>query len=195
MLFWFELCTEIVADTCLLLVCRNMLKAVYCRCTADLKSKHGTQSCFKWIDNKLLFLHSCNCVVTWNIPARSMTPSLLKELTSDRGIDYRASDQWHWEGLEGHALSSEEDSNSGTLKAVLRFPFVSRGREGVENETYVLRFASFCELLRRPLIYINFVKVQPQHQSVANLTATHHNVYIRSLSCTGVFFETCKWLV
>ena len=45
----------------------------------------------------------------------------------------------------------ERISNSGTLKPVLRFPLVSRGREGVENETYVLRFASFCELLRRPL--------------------------------------------
>ena len=45
----------------------------------------------------------------------------------------------------------EKISNSGTLKPVLRFPFVSRGREGVENEPYVLRFASFCELLRRPL--------------------------------------------
>ena len=77
-----------------------------------------------------------------------------KELTSDRGIDYRASDQRHREGLEGHALSSGEDFQqwkSRTLKPVLRFPFVSRGREGVENETYVLRFASFCELLRRPL--------------------------------------------
>ena len=40
----------------------------------------------------------------------------------------------------------EKISNSGSLKPVLRFPFVSRGREGVENETYVLRFASFCEL-------------------------------------------------
>ena len=42
-------------------------------------------------------------------------------------------------------------SNSGTSKPVLRFPFVSGGREGVENETNVIRFASFCELLRRPL--------------------------------------------
>ena len=95
------------------------------------------------------------CSWTWNIPARSMTASLLKELTSDRGIDYRASDQRHWEGLEGHALSSGEDFQQWkfrTLKPVLRFPFVSKGREGVENEIYVLRFASFCELLRRPLI-------------------------------------------
>ena len=46
-----------------------------------------------------------------------------------------------------HSLR-EKISNSGTLKPVLRFPF---GREGVENETDVLRFASFCELLRRPL--------------------------------------------
>ena len=41
---------------------------------------------------------------------------------------------------------------SGTLKPVLQFPFVSGGREGVENETNVIRFASFCELLRRPLL-------------------------------------------
>ena len=40
---------------------------------------------------------------------------------------------------------------SRMLKPGLRFLFVSGGREGVENETYVLRFASFCELLRRPL--------------------------------------------
>ena len=55
----------------------------------------------------------------------------------------------------------EKISNSGTLKPVLRFPFVSRGREGVENETNVLRFASFCELLRRPLIS-EVCSIQPE---------------------------------
>ena len=33
-----------------------------------------------------------------------------------------------------------------------------KGEEGVENETYVLRFASFCELLRQPL---NNANVRP----------------------------------
>ena len=40
------------------------------------------------------------------------------------------------------------------LKPVLRFLFVSGGREGVENETNVIRFASFCELLFATAPYI-----------------------------------------
>ena len=40
---------------------------------------------------------------------------------------------------------------SGALKPVWWFPFVSRVREGVENETTGIHFASFCELLQRPL--------------------------------------------
>ena len=90
------------------------------------------------------------CSWTWNIPARSMTPSLLKELTSDRGIDYRASDQRHWEGLEGKALSSG-DFQQWNVEACFAISVRFKGEGGVENETNVPRFASFCELLRRPL--------------------------------------------
>ena len=80
-----------------------------------------------------------------------MTPSLLKELTSDRGIVIAQVTNDIEKGWKDMHSLLEKISNSGTLKPVLRFPFVSRGREGVENETNVLRFASFCELLRRPL--------------------------------------------
>ena len=77
---------------------------------------------------------------TWNIPARSMTPSLLKELTSDQGIDYRASDTRHWEGLEGHALSSGEDFQQWNVEACFAIYVRFKGEGGVENETNVIRF-------------------------------------------------------
>ena len=61
-----------------------------------------------------------------------MTPSVLEELTRDQGVDYRASNQRHeekgWKDM--HSLL-EKISNSEMLKPVLRFPFVSRGREGL----------------------------------------------------------------
>ena len=82
-----------------------------------------------------------------------MTPSLLKprNLPAIEGsIVAQVTNDIEKGWKDMHSLL-EKISNSGTWKPVLRFPFVSRGREGVENETNVLRFASFCELLRRPL--------------------------------------------
>ena len=70
------------------------------------------------------------CSWRWNIPARSMTPSLLTELTSDRGIDYRASDQRHWEGLEGHALSSGEDFQQWNVEACFAISVRFKGKGG-----------------------------------------------------------------
>ena len=76
------------------------------------------------------------CSWTWNIPARSLTPSLLKELTSDRGIDYRASkkkkksDQRHWKGLEGHALSSGEDFQQWNVEACVAISVRFKGEGG-----------------------------------------------------------------
>ena len=86
--------------------------------------------------------------------ARSMIPLLLKELRAIEGstIAQVTNDiEKGWKDM--HSLL-EKISNSGTLKPVLQFPFVSRGREGVENETNVLRFACFCELLRRFLPFL-----------------------------------------
>ena len=68
------------------------------------------------------------CSWTWNIPTRSMTPSLLKDsLTSDRGINYRASDERHWEGLEGHTLSSGEDFQQWNVEACFAIPVRFKG--------------------------------------------------------------------
>ena len=73
---------------------------------------------------------------TWNIPGRSMTPSLLEELTRDRRIDiyidyiYRASDQWHWEGLEEHAPSSGEDFQQWNVEACFANSVRFRGGGG-----------------------------------------------------------------
>ena len=53
--------------------------------------------------------------------------------------------------LEGHALSSGEDFQQWNVEACFAIFVRFKGEGGVENETYVLRFASFCELLRRPL--------------------------------------------
>ena len=79
------------------------------------------------------------CSWTWNIPARSMTPSLLKELTSDRGIDYRAKKK-KWPTTLKRA--------GRTCKPVLRFPFVSRGREGGGGGWEWNLRSSFRKLLR-----------------------------------------------
>ena len=60
-------------------------------------------------------------------------------------------------GWEGHALSSGEDFQQWNVEACFAISIRFKGEGGgVENETYVLRFASFCELLRRPLIPIVF---------------------------------------
>ena len=93
----------------------------------------------------------------WNTPARSMImqwiPHYSRDLPCrDRSCIAQVTDDIEkgWEDVHS-VLDKVSNSNSATLKTGLRFSFVSGGREGVGNETYVLRFASFCELLRRPL--------------------------------------------
>ena len=56
--------------------------------------------------------------------------SLLEQLTRDRGIYYRASDQRHWKGLEGHALSSAEDFQQWNIEAYFAISVRFRGEEG-----------------------------------------------------------------
>ena len=79
----------------------------------------------------------------------AVNPSLLEGPTRDRSCIAQVTDDIEkgWEDVRS-LLEKVSNSNSATLKPGLRFSFVSGGREGVGNETYVLRFASFCELLR-----------------------------------------------